>query len=186
MSLVMTPAAYHRIAERGRISTRFTELASWFIAAAMVPLALSIPLETFVVTVITTNSLVGGFVGAFLAVMFVAMWFVWPMVDARRRWLEDVQLVLAGRSAAGRGVPGAYGAYGGDQALRPTQAQRRRKRCAVPGAFVAAGDLAERVCLSQKLGNELIYRRAAIAAHDAPIHRRRRFGAMLNFYYDLA
>jgi Family of unknown function (DUF6328) len=86
MSLVMTPAAYHRIAERGLISTRFTELASWFIAAAMVPLALSIALETFVVsTVIAGSSLAGGLVGAFLAVMFVAMWFIWPMVDARRR-----------------------------------------------------------------------------------------------------
>src|SRR5450755_2857189 len=35
----------------------------------------------------------------------------------------------------------------------------------------------------QGLGNELIYRSAAIAAHDAPIHRRRRLGGMLNFYY---
>src|SRR5438874_12226699 len=38
MSLVMTPAAYHRLAERGRISSRFTELASWLIASAMGPL----------------------------------------------------------------------------------------------------------------------------------------------------
>jgi putative transposase len=35
----------------------------------------------------------------------------------------------------------------------------------------------------QGLGNELIYRSAAIAAHDAPIHRRRRLGGLLNFYY---
>ena len=33
------------------------------------------------------------------------------------------------------------------------------------------------------LGNKLIYRNAAIASHDAPIHRRRRLGGMLNFYY---
>jgi putative transposase len=32
-------------------------------------------------------------------------------------------------------------------------------------------------------GNKLIYRNAAIASHDAPIHRRRRLGGMLNFYY---
>jgi hypothetical protein len=86
MSLVMSPAAYHRIAERGRISTRFAELASWFIAAAMVPLALSIALETFVVSaVITGTSATGGIIGASLAVMFVAMWFAFPTVDARRR-----------------------------------------------------------------------------------------------------
>jgi putative transposase len=35
----------------------------------------------------------------------------------------------------------------------------------------------------QGLSNELIYRSAAIAAHDAHIHRRRRLGGMLNFYY---
>ena len=35
----------------------------------------------------------------------------------------------------------------------------------------------------QGLGNRLIYRNAAIASHDAPIHRRRRLGGMLNFYY---
>jgi hypothetical protein len=35
----------------------------------------------------------------------------------------------------------------------------------------------------QGLGNELIYRSAAIAAHGASIHRHRRLGGMLNFYY---
>jgi putative transposase len=35
----------------------------------------------------------------------------------------------------------------------------------------------------QGLGNKLIYRSAPIASHDAPIHRRRRLGGMLNFYY---
>lgn len=35
----------------------------------------------------------------------------------------------------------------------------------------------------QGLGNNLIYRNAAIASHDAPILRRRRLGGMLNFYY---
>jgi uncharacterized protein DUF6328 len=86
MSLVMTPAAYHRIAERGRTSSRFTALASWLIAAAMAPLALSIALDAFVVSVmIVGNPVVGSLIGASLATMFVAMWFVWPTVEARRR-----------------------------------------------------------------------------------------------------
>jgi hypothetical protein len=85
MSLVMTPAAYHRIAERGRLSSRFTELASWLIAAAMAPLALSIALDAFVVSVVIAGNLVvGALIGAFLATMFVAMWFIWPAIDARR------------------------------------------------------------------------------------------------------
>ena len=86
MSLVMTPAAYHRIAERGRTSSRFTALASWLIAAAMAPLALSIALDAFVVSMmIAGNPVVGALIGASLATMFVAMWFVWPTVEARRR-----------------------------------------------------------------------------------------------------
>src|SRR5258705_1993059 len=35
--LIMMPAAYHRIAERGAISRRFAELASSMIASAMLP-----------------------------------------------------------------------------------------------------------------------------------------------------
>jgi len=86
MSLVMTPAAYHRIAERGRVSSRFAELASWLIAAAMAPLALSIALDVFVVSVVVAGNLVvGALIGALLAMMFVAMWFVWPTIDARHR-----------------------------------------------------------------------------------------------------
>jgi hypothetical protein len=87
MSLVMTPAAYHRIAERGRVSSRFTALASWLIAAAMAPLALSIALDAFVVSVmIVGNPAVGALIGVSLATMFLGMWFVWPAVEARRRY----------------------------------------------------------------------------------------------------
>jgi putative transposase len=35
----------------------------------------------------------------------------------------------------------------------------------------------------QGLDNKLIYWNAPVAAHDAPIHRSRRLGGMLNFYY---
>jgi cobalamin synthase len=86
MSLVMTPAAYHRIAERGRLSSRFADLASWLIAAAMAPLALGIALETFIVSAVVTGSaLTGAMIGAALAMSFVGMWFVWPTLNARRR-----------------------------------------------------------------------------------------------------
>jgi 2,3-bisphosphoglycerate-dependent phosphoglycerate mutase len=37
--------------------------------------------------------------------------------------------------------------------------------------------------VDQGLGNKLIYWNAAIVSHDAPIHRCRRLGGMLNFYY---
>jgi hypothetical protein len=37
IALIMTPAAYHRLAEQTTISRFFVSLASWLIAAAMVP-----------------------------------------------------------------------------------------------------------------------------------------------------
>ncbi len=53
--------------------------ARLLIAAAMAPLALSIALDAFVVSVVIAGNLVvGALMGAFLAMMFVAMWFVWP------------------------------------------------------------------------------------------------------------
>ncbi|MDQ6917702.1 MAG: DUF6328 family protein [Pseudomonadota bacterium] len=86
MALVMTPAAYHRIAERGRISSRFADLASRLIAAAMAPLALSIALDAFIVSVLIAGSFVtAAVIGIALATMFLGMWFAWPIRDARRR-----------------------------------------------------------------------------------------------------
>ena len=38
IALIMTPAAYHRIAERGMVSRHFVELASRFLECAMFPL----------------------------------------------------------------------------------------------------------------------------------------------------
>src|SRR5262249_10930886 len=47
IGLIMTPAAYHRIAERSTVSKFFITLSSWLIAGAMVPLMLAICLEVY-------------------------------------------------------------------------------------------------------------------------------------------
>ena len=47
IALIMTPAAYHRIAERGTVSRHFVELASRFLEFAMLPLMLSIGVDLF-------------------------------------------------------------------------------------------------------------------------------------------
>jgi hypothetical protein len=75
----------------GTITTRYTFLP--FLGAAfgrrlmreLVPPA-SIALEGFVVsTVITGDSVAAGCVGASLAALFVAMWFVFPTIYKHRR-----------------------------------------------------------------------------------------------------
>ena len=55
----------------------------------------------------------------------------------------DLQLVLAGRRTAGGRLPRAPGQYRRDQAVRRTEAQRGRDRCAAPGSPAATGDPAD-------------------------------------------
>jgi hypothetical protein len=74
--LLITPAAYHRIVEEGENSEHFVRFAGKVITAAMVPLALGISLDFFVVTRKIVGSFLAGAIGgvATLAVFF-GMWF---------------------------------------------------------------------------------------------------------------
>jgi hypothetical protein len=86
IALIMAPAAYHRQAERGRISRYFTDLASQLLTLALLPLLFGIVLELFLVSQIIAKSIavsVGLAAGAFLA--YVGLWFVFPRIKARRR-----------------------------------------------------------------------------------------------------
>src|SRR5258708_1326536 len=49
IAIIMTPAAYHRLVERGSVSGFFIELASRLIAAAMLPLTVALCLEVYLV-----------------------------------------------------------------------------------------------------------------------------------------
>ena len=86
ISLIMTPAIYHRIAERGRITRRFTQLASVLIAAAMAPLGLGITLDLALVSwMISASTPIALAVGGAAALLFAALWFVFPLSQRTRR-----------------------------------------------------------------------------------------------------
>ena len=76
MILAMTPAAYHRVAERGQDTERFHRVASIFLIAVMVTLPLGLCGDVFIVFRKVTGS-VAGSLSAALAVMifFYALWF---------------------------------------------------------------------------------------------------------------
>jgi hypothetical protein len=80
IALIMTPAAYHRIAERGTVSHFFIDLASRLIASAMIPLMLAIALEVLLVGRIIFgrgwSSLAAA--GGSLAI-FSFFWFLYPL-----------------------------------------------------------------------------------------------------------
>ncbi len=86
IALIMTPAAYHRVAERGWLSRSFCRLASAFIASAMVPLAVGLCLEIYVVAVgATRNQALGLALASSAALVFGGAWFAYPLIAGKHR-----------------------------------------------------------------------------------------------------
>jgi hypothetical protein len=84
--LLMTPPAYHRIVEKGEETERFHKVANRFIISAMVPLALGIVTDFYVVLNKVTHSpgLSIGIAAAVL-VLFYGLWFGYPLLARNGR-----------------------------------------------------------------------------------------------------
>src|SRR5438477_3451888 len=85
MALVMTPAALHRQAEPKEVSERVLWLASNMVLAGMVPLAVAIGLDSYVVASIVLESEASAIVlGIALLEAFVWLWLALPRRELRR------------------------------------------------------------------------------------------------------
>src|SRR2546421_3694671 len=85
MALVMTPAALHRQAEPKEVSERFLWLASNMVLAGMVPLAVAVGLDSYVVASIVLESEALAIVlGVALMAVFAWLWLVLPRREHRR------------------------------------------------------------------------------------------------------
>jgi uncharacterized protein DUF6328 len=74
--LLMTPAPYHRIVERGEDTEHFQRFTSRLILAAMVPLALGLSGDFFVlVRKVSESALAAGVAAGLLLVVFYVAWF---------------------------------------------------------------------------------------------------------------
>jgi Family of unknown function (DUF6328) len=74
--LLMTPAAYHRIVEQGEETEHFHRFASRVLLAAMIPLALGITADFYIVLRKVTNSnALSIVVSALLLIAFYGLWF---------------------------------------------------------------------------------------------------------------
>jgi uncharacterized oligopeptide transporter (OPT) family protein len=86
IAVIMTPAAYHRIVEQTTVSEFFIKLASWLIAAAMLPLMTAIALESYIVGVVLFGrGLASVVIAALLFCLFAGLWFALPLAMRRRR-----------------------------------------------------------------------------------------------------
>jgi uncharacterized membrane protein HdeD (DUF308 family) len=82
--LIMTPA-YHRLAEQTTISKFFVWLASWLIAAAMVPLMLGLTLEVYLLGLLVIGDPKTSLaVSTALFGVFSMLWFVFPLAMRRK------------------------------------------------------------------------------------------------------
>ncbi len=81
IGLIMAPAAYHRLAEAGRVSSHWVKLASRYIACAMGALMLAIGIDIYIVTIMIVGSpSIGIAMGALTACLLGWLWFGIPLL----------------------------------------------------------------------------------------------------------
>ena len=81
----MAPAAYHRIAEPGRVSRQMVKRASTVICIAMMTLMLGFALEMYVVFELGTGQrLFSAAVALFVLLFIGAAWFALPYLARQR------------------------------------------------------------------------------------------------------
>jgi hypothetical protein len=84
IALIMTPASYHRIAERGTVSRRFVEMASRLLALAMFPLMLGMTADLFLVArLVLNNAALSIAIAALLLFVFFGLWYLFPWIERR-------------------------------------------------------------------------------------------------------
>ena len=84
MGLLMTPAAYHRLAERGKVSRKMIDLSSRFITTGMVPLMLAFAIDAYVVTTAAIDNRTAAAIGAIATVIILGgLWFLFPLTRKR-------------------------------------------------------------------------------------------------------
>ena len=81
MALIMTPAAFHRFSGAREVSSEFIRISTRLLLASMVPLALSISSDVYLIARILAGSKAAGAIAGSSLTIFVLMWFVLP-----RRW----------------------------------------------------------------------------------------------------
>ena len=84
--LLMTPAAYHRIVEKGEETEHFHRVASCFLLAAMVPLPIGISGDFFVVLrKVTESTSLAVVAAALILLFFYGLWFGFTLYQRGRR-----------------------------------------------------------------------------------------------------
>jgi hypothetical protein len=86
IGLIMAPAAYHRQAERDRVSRYFANYASFFITLTMAPLSVALAIEVSLVAFLATGQPAASMlIGAAIILFLVWLWYLFPAYRKRHR-----------------------------------------------------------------------------------------------------
>ncbi|WP_395406782.1 DUF6328 family protein [Pseudoduganella sp. UC29_106] len=86
IALVMMPAAYHRLAEPGRVSHHAIKVSSAAICSALLPLAGGLALDVYVVLhMVTDEDLYSALGGGAAFLLLTGFWFGYPLFSRLRR-----------------------------------------------------------------------------------------------------
>ena len=86
VALIMTPAAYDRLAEPDLVSRRFLATTATLLTTAMAVFGCAIAAEMFVIASLVADSATLGVVSCVAALaLFAILWFVLPLRRARRK-----------------------------------------------------------------------------------------------------
>jgi hypothetical protein len=86
MALIMAPAAYHRLVERGQVSQHFVDLASRLVAGAMIPLMFAISLDVLLVShVVLDNAAMAIGIATLVWSFFAMLWVIYPLAKRSER-----------------------------------------------------------------------------------------------------
>jgi hypothetical protein len=79
MGLIMAPAAYHRLAERGRVTRRFVDLSSTLLAMALVPLIAAFSADAYLVArIILEDRTMAIVIAAIVGLVLTGLWYAMP------------------------------------------------------------------------------------------------------------
>ena len=85
--LIMTPAAYHRQTDPTRVTAAFIRLATRLLLLSMLPLALGICADFYVVSSLIIEHGASAALSAALLLAFVALWWVLPRAGRLKQLL---------------------------------------------------------------------------------------------------
>lgn len=85
IALIMAPAAFHRQAQRDRVTRYFAEYASTMVTIAMIPLLVALAIEiSLIAYAITQSVLIACVLGIVLGSLYLGLWFVYPRLHEVR------------------------------------------------------------------------------------------------------